>query len=67
VPGRGRKVRRGEGVRGSPSSADFTADARRDCGVRRSNSAALGRAERGEGGGMAEGSGGFIGAALVAS
>jgi hypothetical protein len=42
APGRGRKVRREEGVRGSPTLADFTADVRRDCGVRRSISAALG-------------------------
>jgi hypothetical protein len=36
APGRGREVRREEGARGSPSLADFTGDARRDCGVRRS-------------------------------
>jgi hypothetical protein len=36
APGRGRKVRREGGARGSPSLVDFTGDARRDCGVRRS-------------------------------
>jgi hypothetical protein len=45
--------------------ADFTGDVRRDCGVRRSISAALGHDSEREVGGKAEGSGGFIGAALV--
>jgi hypothetical protein len=34
APGRGREVRREEGVWGSPTLADFTGDARRDYGVR---------------------------------
>jgi hypothetical protein len=60
APGRGRKVRRGEGVRGSPTLADFTAGVRRDCGVRRVICAAWRRAERGEGGGKAERATGYL-------
>jgi hypothetical protein len=60
-----KKIRDQREWRSTSQASNSTMDVAGICRLRREISAAWRRAERGEGGGKAEGSGGFIGAALV--